>query len=961
MIKNLFSLLLILISSFVSCKAQYLNNLSDNFSKESSLGSYKEGNYSIEKDNSSAFLKNGVDFKSLSSIINSGVIYPYITSENRSLCIQPLVTLHANPLNSSYSYQWYKYVSSAYDYVPIDGAIQTTYKTSEIGIYRVMINDGINGPRFSGAFWVDKVAEAKFLTLDDRQNVEIQAQANAPLQFKISFSSSVAPHHFRYIENNIYTKNSFSISTTENPYILTVTPQQNTKYSLTNVTSTCNSGETGGYNSDGNEIVVIVDESTGFAFETPEKLNVCAGETIKIPYREVGTWSGQKAIELSSYSINGRHLSDDRYLFANPMEYTVPEDMNVGESIRLYVKVKSPYMKSNTISSPYFLTVTDVGCKSRATVRSDIGGLACEAVTLYSSPYYNGNMYQWYKDGEPAKYGNQSLMYAQEPGNYQVHIKNDFTGYESWSDPDYYVNVRSEKVPILSNNTVICEEGVPVNLQAAISGKAYRWEVYDTKARKFIGLAGEYGKELATKTVGTYRVWVTTDYCTLVSEIAEVTYEPKVRLTNALNTEEAVEVQLGQEVTLRVHVDGLLPFNVWLSDSKQRIVKRVTVNSSTYDIKITPGRNETYWVNGANSCGKAVKYNSLQVKVNPPPSLSFNAISSTSFCKGNLIKIPYTNIGAWDFDRAISVSLVRNNTVLENSTMRFIPSPDTLGYYLNTDVPDGNYKLRVGFTTSSTEQIYDSPYEISVSNCGNFKPYISITSNSTCNSGYDLSIFPKGRYQYSWYVDGRLQNWGGSSATVRDKARYMVRVVDTETGYSSDTDPIDLVINRSENYNTGVNSELCNNINVRLSASREGDSYQWYYAEMGEAYVEIPGATNRTFFTTHVGKHMVIVKMGQCEYIQSFKCSINLDFVSATVCQGGAFSVPIDAARTVLTRLKLIDEASGEEVADLGKILYNDTRKYVFGLPKTIGPGKYKLKAVFEGLHYYNKQGYSYG
>lgn len=859
-------------------------------------------------------------------------------------------TLQASPNGTGYTFQWYYGSSYNGTYTALSGATSAQYDATQAGYYKVSVNDGVTAPALSNSFQVYDRPFAKISDMNGNYFSTINSSPNTAVQLKVEFIGGAGPYTFTYYDSEYSSVKS--VTTTSNPYFFTVTPEQNSRYYLNDLITSCNSSPN--YNGHYGSIRIVVDASTAFSFSTPSKTNVCAGETIDLPYNTAGTWKTGRRIMLELIDVNGTYVSNSYHsnLFNNPLKFTIPSELPVssGYKVRAYVEV--PHIP-NSIVSTFTINVTSTGCSPRAVINVYPRNEGCGYVYLSAIPNTSGNTYTWYKDNNVISGATSANYAATESGNYKVTIQNSGTGYNSTSTSSFPISIISQSPVISSTNPTLCGTNTAVTINSNItnSSYSYQWQYRSPNSGNSTNLSGETSSSITTSTPGYYMLKLTTNQCVTYSNEILVTDGPQIRLTNSGNTTNSVTVNSGQSTTLKVHFSGEMPFLFSINSKDGTFSKNFYATTNPYSVTITPNQSQYYSVSGSNSCGYATSINSILVNVAPTPSFTLGTPSNTTLCLGGYLEVPYTTSGTWGDRREFVVRLVDNsgNTV-PNSYSNIYTISNSLLYPINQSISPGTYKLMVyAFTPNNFENVQSS-YNITVNSSGCSVPDAKIVNGffgSGCSSYY-LRALPEGNYTYQWYKDGTLvsTNSGYNAYNAYSNGNYTVTVSNT-SGYSSTSAIFNISSITTPSNSLSTSIDYCGSPNT-LSAgtSLSGNTYQWYFSPTSFGYTSISGATSSTYTTTQTGSYRVIVKNGDCEYIKTFECPLLINFVSKTVCQQSAILIPINSYYSNMT-LKLLNAGNNAEIMDLDYTSSNNG--LLVTLPNSITTGTYKFKAVVTG------------
>ena len=184
------------------------------------------GNYTVVVTNASTGYNSTSPIKTLA--INSTV--PLVNSPNASMCgTNTSVTITSSSTGPNYTFLWQRLNTTNFIWNTIAGQTSqslTLTQTSEVGQYRVIVNDG-NCENTSNSFTVSTSSSARLLNSSgSTSSANLPAGQTENLQLQLNGQSPWA-YTFRGIN---YTSNSASVT-------LPVSPSVTTNYNVTNVAS----------------------------------------------------------------------------------------------------------------------------------------------------------------------------------------------------------------------------------------------------------------------------------------------------------------------------------------------------------------------------------------------------------------------------------------------------------------------------------------------------------------------------------------------------------------------------------------------------------------------------------------------------------------------------------------------------------------------------------------------------
>lgn len=920
-------------------------------------GATQTGSYSVVVSKSSTGYSSTSAAQSV--IVNS--LQAKITSNNPSLCGSNIAaTLNASPTGVGFTYQWYKQSSSG-SLESIDGATQATYTTNVTGQYYVNVNNG-NCSNTSNSYYVGTVPIAIMTDMNDEKYSNVNTAVGQAAQLKISLYGG-SSWTFSYNDGS----NTKVVATNTSPYILTLTPEQNRRYSIFNVTSNCsnNNGYTTGYNN------IIVDPATAISLTTPGTTTACAGGSISIPYNTIGTWTSERNIALELLDANGNFISTYSYVsgFAtNPMIFPIPETLPIGAyKIRAYSTL--PFI-ANSTSSTYSINVNSTGCSSSAIFTVSYTNVSCTSVNLTAYPYSSSNAYsyQWYINGNLIPNQTGRNFTATQTGNYSVRVSRASSNYDQTTSQQT-ITITGFTASITSPNSVICGTNTTATLNASSGGvgATYQW-FYSASINSNIPINGATGQTHTATSVGYYRVLVrqSSSGCESLSSPFYVGNTPYGVLSDQNdNLNATVNISSGQTANLKMTLHGQAPWVVKYYDGSQTRV--VNVTSSPYILQVTPNQNKMYYISSvSNSCGDGYGNGSVLVNVDNSTSILLNTPSNTNICTGGSIEIPYTTVGTWTNERSINIELIDANGNYVSGSGMTMAFTNPIRYFIPSSLTlNGTYKVRVRPILPYMSNYTISTYTLIVTNTG-CPPaaviYLGTSNNTNSNSNNicgnaPLFASPSGSGNlYSWYRDGNLvyTSTGSSSYFASTSGNYSVIISNSSTGYNSTSLNYPITINM-ESANFSSNPVLCDGGSaITLTGEQTSGNYEWFYSPSGVGFTKVVGQSSSTLTTSNPGIYYFAVNNGGCQAISSTyrTCPILLNYSSATVCQQSGLSITFSSYLYLTTKytLQLIDANTNVIVNDnLATVMGStstSTYTLYFNLPSTVGAGAYRLRVV---------------
>jgi hypothetical protein len=921
------------------------------------------GNYSVVVSKSST----GYSSTSAAQLITIYPLQSKITSTNPSLCgSNTSATLNASPTGAGFVYQWYKQSSTGRT-EPIEGATQESYTTNVSGQYYVNINNGICSSTSSN-YYVGTGPIAIMSDMNDVKFNSINTTLGQPVQLKLSLFGGNS-WTFTYMDGS----NARVVATTISPYILTLTPEQNRRYSIMNVTSNCSNNS--GYSTGNN--TVIVDPTTAIGLTNPGSTTACAGGSIAIPYNTIGTWTSERSIALDLVDVNGNFISTYSYVpgfVTNPMIFPLPESLPIGTyKIRAYTSV--PFVANSTLSS-YTINVNSIGCSSTATFVVSNTNISCSSVYLTAYPYSSSNAYsyQWYLNGSLISNQTGRNLTATQTGNYSVRVTRASSGYDQTTSHQT-ITISGFTASITSANNVICGTNTTAILNASSGGAeaTYQW-FYSTSINSDMPINGATGQSYSATAIGYYRVLVrqNSSGCESFSSSLYVGSTPYGVLSDQSNNSNAtVNISAGQTANLKITLYGQAPWVVKYYDGSQTRV--VNVTSSPYTLQVSPNQNKLYYISSvSNICGDGYGSGNVIVNVDNSTAIMLNMPISTNICAGGSIEIPYTTIGTWTSERSIIIDLIdaAGNYVSGSSLSTAFTNP--IRYRLPTSlILNGTYKVRIRPVVPYMSNYTVSTYTLTVTNTGCVSAaliYLSANNNTNSNSNNicgNALLYASPSINgsvYNWYKDGNLVYTSTDTPyyPATSSGNYSVSISNSSTGYNSTSLEYPFTINM-ESANFSGSPLLCDGgAAITLAGNISTGSYEWFYSPAGSGFSKVIGQSSSTLSTSNPGLYYFAVNNGSCQSISSTyrTCPILLNFSSTTVCQQSGLAITFNSylyLSTTKYTLQLIDANTNAIVnSNLTSINGSTTSFYTlrFSLPSTVVAGVYKLRLVSDLPNY---------
>jgi large repetitive protein len=797
-----------------------------------------------------------------------------ISSVNPILCNgNTSAMLVAQPQGAQYTYQWQYASCLTCTYTNQSGQTNDTLTTSTTGFYKVLVTEGtttITANPF-------RVASVPYATLTDQNNDPggiITVTPGQSASLKVNFTG-IGPFYFSY---NDGLSDKYVSNVADNPYTLTVTPEENRRYRLNYVgNNTC--GSTGGDLL--GSVRVVVDAATSVTLPTPTTLNVCAGSTIDIPYTTIGTWAGPKNLTVRLLNeLDGSTVTSFSGQSDSPLRVTLPSYLTPFSQCRVAVLPIVPASVAGPVISSYILTVNSVGCNPKPIVYVSPANQACSSVYLSTgNPFNSTSNYQWFRNGVALSGTASSGFYAYESGNYHVKVTNAAANYID-SSAVQTITLLAAPVTITSPNTVLCGSNTSAVLTATTATTGGTWQWY----KSGVPISGAVSATYTATTTGSYQAEYSKGGCTASGSINVTNYNTATLTTLSGGSSQVITP--GTTAQLKAVFAGQGPWTFRLYDGSN--YKNMSATANPHLITVQPEQNRSYNLDGivSSNCSNSGSSSLVKIEVDPTTSLTLTAPASLNVCAGSTIEIPYTTAGTWTNDRKLYIELIdANNNYVSNSYQGYF-SQNPIRYTLPTTLTlNAAYKVRI-YSSLPYFNSVTSSYQLTVTSTG-CQPTATIQSNSSsiqCGS-VPLFAYPyRSDYVYQWFrngssISGAMSNYYYAPQT----GSYTVKVTNAAAGYNSTSAATSVEVTMPPVSISPTNGAVCNGGSVTLNATPADAAvydYQWYYQSFnGGEYSAVSGAVLASYTATAVGNYYVVVTQ------KTGNCSVSSSSVSIT--QGG--------------------------------------------------------------------------
>ncbi|UBM58192.1 hypothetical protein LAG90_15400 [Marinilongibacter aquaticus] len=876
-------------------------------------------------------------------------VLPTITSESSSTCNgTKSITMQASPVGQGYLYKWFKWNFGTGDYEIISGAKSSTYTTNMWGYYEVSVDDGVNLPGSSNPYYL---SNSSFFDISDPNGSSlVYGSPGESIQLQLNVDGPDGP----YEDVAIRAAHGYAavLNGNTSPLPFTVKPIVNTVYKVEpNASVDCEGGTSQSY------AQVVVDPNTSVDIGIPASLNVCAGGSVDIPYTTLGTWppSGERKMYLDISSSDFQYRTYANSGHAGYLTANIPSNVPLNTELNVRISGDFPYFGSNAAS--YKLKVTQTGCTPKAYIQYAESNFGCQSVELSARPYIypntDGNVYQWYFNDSPIDGADQYTYLATQTGNYKLKVTQP--SYSSISD-NHYIEITGFEAKITSPNPSLCDQqSVILNAEPQGSNQIYRWSYSKFDSYGFSPLEGATSASHIAKVEGYYKVKVfEPGGCFVESEAFYVSEGASVKLTGMDGSTDPVQIDSWENANLKVSLYGSSsPFTFRYYDGI-KYSDFLTSSNSEYVLSVSPDVSRTYHVEvEGRACVNSIPpSNDLKVIVNQSPNLGLPEPVSLNYCVGEILEIPISNLPTSDVH--ISVYL-RGVSSIERIFLGQWRSASP-GRFIIPEVSAGEYKVVVNTFVPDAGDM-ESTYSLNISNssaCSLVNAQI-LAEIEPCAREVRMLAYPRGPgYSYTWYRDDVIiQNVSLNYCFGYSNGDYKVKVIGPN-GYSSTSEVhnVDYLLDDFYFYNTTLDCEDGQIGIQRAGNSAVGDSYQWYFSELGDSYSPLNGETNVSLTGGNVGFYFCSIQKGACNLKSSViqSCPFVTTFNEIQTCKGTNLELPVSLESYIgYYTLSLVDASNEDNVilpAFHSENFNIGQKEQIVNLqvPDDLAAGQYKIK-----------------
>ncbi len=870
--------------------------------------------------------------------------------------------LSASPTGSNFTYKWYYSLSLSGNYSEVLNNSKDLLTVDKLGFYKVMVMDGIDAPGVSSPFEVKNNTYAYISDITNNSYATKIVNVGDSLELKVRADNWTGPINFE-ITQSFSSGISYRFQRNENPTVVKVKVNQNTQYSITNVSTSCgNIQYTSGY------VKAITDQNIGVNFNAQTTMNVCAGGLIQIPYVEIGTWGNKKTFAYSIWTSSGQYVDSGREYYMNPLEFKVPKNLELGKDYRLNLYCDYPILKDGYAYSQIKLVVTGIGCLSKPVIRISPINEHCQSVNLSSVVSGGDNTFQWYKNDQVISGAIGSSYVATSSGNYKVTIIDNSTNYNQTSS-NYPITILGTSPLIQSSSTVLCGNKDGVNLYLSSSNQgigSYQWTYSVKSYGSFKDIPNATNSSYLAKLSGYYQLRTSVPFgCDNTSNPIFISESGAINVTDLSTGNNYSEILQGQNATLKINFSGLPPY--MLQYDYEGKTKTIYTTSSQEIISFSPKQNTYYYFsNLTNGCGIGDNSQSFLVRVNDQPQFTLKTPSTTTTCLNGRIVIPIDLIGSWAEYKRFYVYLVDGNgNNVSNSGKTIITQNSELIYDVSRTIAPGTYFFRIYGNTPSTLTVQSS-FSITISNtsCQSLpEARISLDAlPNSCTSGALLAYPELSNATYEWYFDdvlytsssGNSLSWLSNGLTTNVK----VRIRQNDLQYISMSPSVYHTFAYANFINkVSSSSSLCSPPTILSTIYLKNASFEWFKSDNNFGFQKIVGANSSIFTADTKAVYRSITSVADCQFIEETRCDLGIYYEPITICPGGGIDIRFDspkyynAAGLSGMLFQLINSATNKVEIDTLRLILDPNsssvnRQLLLQTPITVSEGSYKIKLI---------------
>jgi gliding motility-associated-like protein len=477
-----------------------------------------------------------------------------------------------------------------------------------------------------------------------------------------------------------------------------------------------------------------------------------------------------------------------------------------------------------------------------AVISTAVSPVICQGDSLQiSANVAPGYTYQWYLNNVAIPNAFSSNLIVWSAGSYKVKIINIF-GCEKESN---IINVTVNPLPtasILPNGATNICNGQNVVLNANIgSGLTYQW------LNNNAPIAYATNPTITVNTTGNYAVVVSnTNGCVKLSNTIPVIVNPvPVASLTALTSNQFCA---GDSVKLQASV-GLNYTYKWYKNG-------ILITGAT-NVIYTATQSGVYSVEVKNQYGCTAISNAITVTVAPLPIAQITALSTTSFCMGDSVKLQAVTGVNYTYQ------WYKNGNMISTASLPNLNVTTSGAYYVVV------FNNNACFLQSNTINVNVNPLPIaSLSNIG----------DTTFCDGDSVKLVTSNMpgQTYQWFKNGvPIANTNSNQLTIKTAGAYYVKIT-TQFGCTSISRTQLVVVKASPSNVISVNGPTtkCIGETIELSVPFvQGNSYQWYQGNT-QLYTQL---SNVLLANTTASYYVLVTNSNGCSKIAG---PVLLSFVS---------------------------------------------------------------------------------
>jgi gliding motility-associated-like protein len=821
----------------------------------SSYNAITAGLYTVSVINSNgcAQLSNGIQ------ITVNPLPIASVSPSNTYFCAGGTTTITA-VVSPNVTYQW------TLNNVNIPGAIQSTLSVNQVGVYNVKVTDAVGCVNISNnaIIYVRPLPNAVITPLGPTSVcingvVGLLADTNSSYQYQWQFNGSNSIGDTSFIFNTTNSGNytytvtdTFGCVNTSAPVNVIFSPIPIAIINAQGATTFCQGGS----------VLLTGNNSPGATYQWVRN-------GVDIPNANlnsyVATIGGSYTLRVCNLGCCSISPAINVVVDAPPTAVIIPSSVQnicFGTTTTLYASIGLGYQYQWQVNgidmfgaTNNTLTVTNAGiytvritkgyCTVYApSVQVNVQPLPSAVITTSVSPVIcqgdslqitanvaPGYTYQWYYNNTLIPNVFTSAITVSSAGSYKVKITNIF-GCEKESN---IINVSINPLPtasILPNGaTNFCNgQNVVLNANTGI-GLTYQW------LNNNAPITAATSNTLTVNTSGSYAVVVSNaNGCVKLSNTIPVVVNPvPVASLTALTSNQFCA---GDSVKLQASI-GLNYTYKWYKNG-------VLITGAT-NVIYTATQSGIYAVEVKNQYGCTAISNSITVTVAPLPIAQITALSTTSFCLGDSVKLQAVTGLNYTYQ------WYKNGNMISTASLPSLTVTSSGAYYVVV------FNNNACFLQSNTINVNVNPLPIaSLSNIG----------DTTFCDGDSVKLVTSNMpgQTYQWFKNGLpIANANAFQLTIKTAGAYYVRIT-TQFGCTSISRTQLVVVKASPTNVISVNGPTtkCIGETIELSVPFvQGNSYQWYQGNT-QLYTQL---SNVLLANTTASYYVLVTNSNGCSKI----------------------------------------------------------------------------------------------